>query len=44
MKKNYNLSLEKKIVDKVVERIESTGGKLSPLVEYLLKKFLNEEE
>jgi hypothetical protein len=39
MKKQYNVTLDKEEVDKAEKNIESTGGKLSTLLNSLLKKF-----
>lgn len=39
MKKQYNVTLDEEEVNKVNENIEKFGGKLSALLNILLKKF-----
>jgi len=44
MKKKYTISLEEDVVEDCCNKIESSGGKLSTLIEYLLKKFSKEKK
>ena len=42
-RRKYTFTLEENLIDKIKERISKFGGKLSPLIERLLKDFLENE-
>jgi len=42
--KNYSVTLEEKDVIEAKKRIKETGGKLSPILNRLLKEWMEKEE
>lgn len=42
MKEHYNITLDKEVVEEIKKKIKDYGGKLSPLINKLLKEYLKE--
>ena len=42
--KTYNVSLEEEIVERAKKKAKSSGGKLSPLINELLERWLEEDK